>query len=212
MPTPTTFTYNLSTDFPGGQINSTSLEIAIQASSIVTALNGISTSGNTVQITFADVLSAGDKTTLDGNQSNPAGGLIASTPTAPFIDNTARYGILAYAKNLNLNSTADQVIIVTTNRYMIRRITVGKVSAPPVLLSAGGIYTAKAKAGTALVPAAQLYTGLSALLSYVDLALNVVTTNKVQTTQLLYFSLTTPMGSACTTDLAIWGDDYVGLV
>lgn len=94
MPTPTTYTYSLSLDAPGGTINSDKLEAAIRASSIVTALESIGTGEGLFSIAFRDVLSTADRTTLDGDNGSggtdgepsdvhPAEGLIASTDNTP---------------------------------------------------------------------------------------------------------------------------------
>lgn len=78
MPTPTKYTYNLANDFPDGVINSTKLASEIAVSSIVTALDRIDVSGNVIDIWFRDALSAANRTTLDGDVTTPAGGLIAA--------------------------------------------------------------------------------------------------------------------------------------
>lgn len=211
MPTPTTYTYSLSNDFPGGAVNLTALQIAITESGIATVLTGISQNGDVITITFADALSPADRTTLDGNQTHPAGGLIASTPTAGFIDENARFVILGFLRGANMNTTTDQPIIIPTNRYIIRRVTVGNPSRA-MLVAAGGIYTAKNKGGNAIVPAVQLYTTLTGPTKYIDCAMLAALSSTVQTKQQLYFSLTTPEITAGTMDIAIWGDDYSGLV
>jgi len=72
------YTYQISTDFPGGVCNEDSFSVEIQASSIVTALVSMARSGNTLTVTFASTLSGAEKTTFDGDVSNPAGGLIAA--------------------------------------------------------------------------------------------------------------------------------------
>lgn len=206
MPVQTTYTYSLANDFPGGQINSDKLTIAIKNSGIATALVGINMNGDVIQIVFTDVLSAGDKTTLDGNTSHPAGGLIASTDNSAFLQ-TGAYGLLASIVNANMNSSADQALYFDTNAFVIRRITALGASAA-ILTAQGGIYSGKAKAGNILVPASQLYTGLTTPGSYIDLALNGVALNKIQTQQILYFSLTTPEGSPKTADILVYGDDF----
>jgi len=85
----TTYTYSVSLDFPGGAVNIDNLTSEIQTSSIVTALDYIQRDGDVLQIVFKLALSAPDKTTLDGNTSNPAGGLIANhnneTPPATML-------------------------------------------------------------------------------------------------------------------------------
>jgi hypothetical protein len=81
----TTYSYSLSADFPGGAIYEPNLRAEILASSIATVLSRITRSGNTINIIFANALTAGEKTTLDNNTTNPAGGLIAAHDNV-FID------------------------------------------------------------------------------------------------------------------------------
>jgi hypothetical protein len=84
----TTYPYTLASDFPNGQINAEKLENEIYASAITRALSRIdvNTQAGTVDIVFLDALSAGDKTTLDGDISGPAGGLIAAHDNSPTPD------------------------------------------------------------------------------------------------------------------------------
>lgn len=78
------YVYAIATDFANGACNETNLGYEIAASTIATALVGINRSGNVLTLTFADTLTAGEKTTLDGDTSNPAGGLIAANdPVTP---------------------------------------------------------------------------------------------------------------------------------
>ena len=79
----TTYTYSIVNDFPDGKVNTAKLDAAIRASTIITALNYINTSGDVLTIIFKDQLSTADKTTLDGDTTHPAGGLIASTDNTP---------------------------------------------------------------------------------------------------------------------------------
>lgn len=82
----TTYTYSMTNDFPGGKILPSNLVTEIAASSIVTALDHIDTNGDVVSIVFKGALSQADKTTLDGDTTAPAGGLIAAhnhTPPIP---------------------------------------------------------------------------------------------------------------------------------
>jgi hypothetical protein len=78
MPTPTKYTYSIATDFPGAATNTTNLQTEIQASSIITALDRIDTTGDVIDIWFKDALSTADKTTLDNDATGPSGGLIAT--------------------------------------------------------------------------------------------------------------------------------------
>jgi hypothetical protein len=82
----TSYPYSISQDFPDGRVNTAKLVQEIQRSVITKALSRIDTAGDTVYIIFKDVLTSSDKTTLDGDTTNPAGGLIAAhdnTASAP---------------------------------------------------------------------------------------------------------------------------------
>lgn len=75
----TTYQYSISADMPDGIVSANKLHEEIEGSVITTTLVNISVTGTDVlQITFADALSPGDKTILDGDTSAPAGGLLAS--------------------------------------------------------------------------------------------------------------------------------------
>lgn len=95
----TNYSY-IQTDFPGQKVNPNRLKDEISASAIVTALERIDTSAGseptpgfyndgvlsgtfTVNIWFKDALSVSDKTILDNDTTNPAGGLIAAHNNAP---------------------------------------------------------------------------------------------------------------------------------
>lgn len=88
----TNYSYSIASDFPATGLASDRLASEITASSIVTALDKITTSGDTCNIWFKDALSSADQTTLDGDTTGPAGGLIAAhsgeplpSPVAPVI-------------------------------------------------------------------------------------------------------------------------------
>lgn len=83
----TTYTYTISTDFPNGKVAPDRLAQEIRESSIVTALKGIDTDADVCNVEFKDPLSAGDRITLDGNQSPPpAGSLIGDHSGDPLTD------------------------------------------------------------------------------------------------------------------------------
>lgn len=90
----TTYTYDVATDLPDGKVNTTRLAEEIRDSSIVTALERVDTDdgtiaqggvlvGGTLNVVFKDALSTGDKTVLDADTTNPAGGLLAAHNNAP---------------------------------------------------------------------------------------------------------------------------------
>lgn len=65
MATPTTYTYSISTAFPNHKVSTDRLTLEIQTSTIITALDSITTVGDNCNILFKDVLSGGDQTTLN---------------------------------------------------------------------------------------------------------------------------------------------------
>lgn len=81
----TLFTYSEANDFPNGSVNTEKLHDEILASAITVALLAVRKTGDVVEIEFKADLSAGDKTILDGDTTNPAGGLIAAHDNSPSI-------------------------------------------------------------------------------------------------------------------------------
>ena len=113
----TTYTYSVANDFPPGsgegEINSRKLKAEIEASSIVTALDKINTYYDSAilkcDIVFKDELSTTDKTTLDGDTTNPCGGLIAdhdNTPDDPIIGVDIK----------NVNTDIDGKAVISTDK------------------------------------------------------------------------------------------------
>lgn len=85
MPTPTTYPYTVSTDFPNGVVDLDRLTHEIQQSSIVTALARIDRHADACDVIFQAALTAAEKTTLDGDTSPPAAGsLIGAHQGQPF--------------------------------------------------------------------------------------------------------------------------------
>lgn len=81
-----TYTYSKASDFSSGLVPS-NLKKEVEDSSITSAtLLSIQVDGDVVKLVFSGALSSGDKTTLDGDVSSPAGGLIAAHSTAPLDD------------------------------------------------------------------------------------------------------------------------------
>jgi hypothetical protein len=86
----TTYPYSIANDFPGGAVDVSNLwdEISATGSGITIQLDDIIINPNEndpdlIHINFKDALSAGEKTTLDGDTTNPAGGLIAVHNNVP---------------------------------------------------------------------------------------------------------------------------------
>lgn len=121
-----------------------------------------------------------------------------------------RYGLLASLTGANFNSTADQAMVLQTGvtRYIIRRIIVDNASVNLTgSAAAGGIYTQAAKAGTAIVAAAQMYTALTASTKFKDLTLEAVIATDILTATTIYLSLTTPHGVAVTANVWVFGEN-----
>lgn len=141
MPTPTVYTYSIASDFPGGKANAGNLQAAIQQSSIVTALSGINTDGDVLSIFFKDALSVSDKTTLDGNTTGPAGGLIASTSTGSTTSPLTATNIALQANISNdgaLNGTSTVTIVSSPSSGVVRAIRTINISngdTAPVILT-----------------------------------------------------------------------------
>jgi len=85
----TKYTFSISQDLSAG-LESSTLENEIRDSAIITALDRIDTAGDVLDIWFKDVLSAGDKTILYGDITNPAGGLLAAHDSTPVIDDATQ--------------------------------------------------------------------------------------------------------------------------
>jgi hypothetical protein len=104
----------------------------------------------------------------------------------------------------------DQIItfpLANNVKYRIRRITVCNTTVNGMSTAVGGLYTAAAKAGSAIVANSQVYTGLTNALTALDLTLALPNLILAAGTP-LYFSLTTPQGAPARADLYVYGDVY----
>lgn len=107
---------------------------------------------------------------------------------------------------VDMNTTADQPLNFSGySNVIVRRVTV--TSATISLTTAtGGIYTAASKGGVQLVPSTQVYSALTTSTKFVDLTLQNAALNTVLNGQTVFFSLTTPQGSAATARVCVYGD------
>jgi hypothetical protein len=121
----------------------------------------------------------------------------------------SRSNLLGTLVGANFNVTTDQQILLIglAGRWRITRISVTNTSLAGMSTAAGGLYTAVSKGGTAIVAAAQVYTGLTNASTSLDLTLAVPNLNFVSSTP-LYLSLTTPQGVAATADIYVFGDTF----
>lgn len=117
----------------------------------------------------------------------------------------ARAPLLGVLRSADMNSTADQPIVLGPKNYIIRRVII--TGASEVLnVATGGIYTGPGKTGTALVPAAQTYSALTSPSKFIDTGQHLSTTTDTIVSGLLYFSLTSPQGGPANADIYIYGD------
>jgi len=154
----TIYSYDITNDLPGGKVNTSTLLEEIQASSIVTTLENISTSGGTsedglitggtLDLHFASDLTAPEKTTLDGDTANPAGGLLATTTPKPTTQGNIFYGYdslggqtftsASITLNIDLETISDASMITLSNDvitfhksgtfFVISNISIGQTS------------------------------------------------------------------------------------
>jgi hypothetical protein len=110
---------------------------------------------------------------------------------------------IGHLANANFNSTADQAITleIANQSYSITDIITTNITVS-LTTAAGGFYTAAAKGGTAIVAAGQTYTTHTGTATQIQRA-TIANAGPVSTT--LYFSLTTPQGSAATGDIFVFG-------
>lgn len=123
----------------------------------------------------------------------------------------ARYRLLASIIGADFNSTGDQAMGGLPAKYIARRIVVtnASVDLSAATVPAGGIYTAAAKGGTAIVAAAQLYSALTTANKWLDLtiAAAALSGTDILIAATLYLSLTTAHGAAATADVYVFGED-----
>lgn len=150
---------------------------------------------------------------MGGNNISGANTIAANTSvSAPLITvNGGVIGLIAF--NLpaaNFNSTADQAIAIALptgyTRYRIQNIFVSNPSIS-MTTAVGGIYTAPAKGGIAMVAAAQAYSALTNNTAGTNGSLlNLPVANSASAfynSATIYLSLTTPQGAAATADITI---------
>lgn len=98
--------FSISGNFPNHVVNPSRLQKEIQASSIVTALDFISTSGDVCAINFKAALSAGDTTTLNAIVAAHQGAPLSSGASAVTIDTNNQQIIAGSPVTASGNSSA----------------------------------------------------------------------------------------------------------
>jgi len=108
----------------------------------------------------------------------------------------------------NFNSIGDEQFTPNFNgKYRIKRIVTLNTSVNGMNTAVGGIYTAAAKGGSAIVANTQVYTGLTNALTALELT--IATPNLILPAGTpLFKSLTMAQGAAATADIYVYGDVY----
>ena len=97
----TNYTYSIANDTANAAIHPRSLDAAIRSSTIVTAIEGLTTGGDVLTVTFKEALSAGDETELGNLVGAHTGVVTARVPPpvnsagAPIVQTTWREGTAA---------------------------------------------------------------------------------------------------------------------
>ena len=113
--------------------------------------------------------------------------------------------------NADLNTTADQAITILAGitKYRVRQIMLFDASVDMSASPAqGGVYSAAAKGGTAIVANTQLYTTLSAASKVLALTISAAGLADYLTAGTLYLSLTAAHGTPATARLLLFGDVF----
>lgn len=124
------------------------------------------------------------------------------------------YQLVGKLIGANMNVTTDNIVPLGTQSglFILDRIIVTNASIN-LTTAAGGVYTAVAKGGSAIVAAAQVYSALTAANKWLSLTLaSIALTDLIDpTTQTaLYLNLTTPQGAAATADVYVYGRTLQG--
>lgn len=150
--------------------------------------------------------------TLQSYKTLPKGTLAGnpwyySMPAGVYPQTAGNNGHLFMARKLDMNVTTDQQLIsfALPPRWTPLTIYVMNCSADPSG-AVGGLYSGTGKTGNTIVTAAQTYTGLSAIFNVKTISsANSATVFTRPTNDILYFSLTTPLGTAATCDMYVDG-------
>lgn len=113
--------------------------------------------------------------------------------------------LLGALKLANFNTTADQPIVISAAKYIVRRIVIANATAN-LGVAVGGFYTGASKSGSAIVANTQVYTALTTSAKFLDVTLAAVATTDVFTANPIYFALTVALGLEGLGDIYIIGD------
>lgn len=127
---------------------------------------------------------------------------VAYPPGAPML---GTYTTLFRLVGADMNTTADQRLIkpLAFSRSIIEKIVITNASGP-LTGAIGGFYTGAAKTGTVLVLATQAYSAMNTTTKVLNPSLTAAAT-EFRADSDVFFSLTTPLGSAGTADIYFMG-------
>lgn len=113
--------------------------------------------------------------------------------------------LLFVGRNLDFQSVADQALtkVFSGTNYMVTSVSGVRKTGGATVACAGGIYTAAAKAGNALVAAAQTWLLLTGSLG-IQAGTPAVLAS-AQNSATAFLSLTTGSTGAVTADVFVWG-------
>ena len=113
--------------------------------------------------------------------------------------------LLFIGRNLDFQSTADQTLAKQFNgtQYVITSILATRKSGAASVACAGGVYTASAKGGSAIVAAVQSWVTLA---TGVLVPATIAITTSALTATPLFLSLTTGSTTAVTGDVFVFGN------
>jgi hypothetical protein len=119
------------------------------------------------------------------------------------------YDMIGRLIGANMNSTSDQPFVwlaAPSMSYRVTRVTCTNASTS-LTTAAGGVYTASAKGGTAIVAGSQLYSALTGSTLALDLTIAATPSNTFYSsaTAAPILSLTTAQGAAATADCYVYG-------
>lgn len=143
----------------------------------------------------------GPSTTTTQNTELTTVPVNTNTNPSPILQNG--YRLLAYAKGINANAVGDTPMnVLNSSSYSVAAVI--KTNASTSLTTAtGGVYTAAAAGGTAVLTPAAL-SGNTAAAVLVNTA---PTTTNAQTAQTLYWRIAVAQGAPATLDVYIFGYD-----
>lgn len=141
---------------------------------------------------------------MKGSASGAQALAAANSVLATLSTNTQQMLFSLIGANLQITTDQQFTKIFTGTNYLITNIVAVLETGAVTIACAGGIYPSASKAGTALVAAAQVWTGLTgANAIQVPTLASVISTNAQSATP--YFSLTTGSTGAATANIYIIG-------